>query len=247
MNDFKENLKMEKVEIIVNSDFDVVSALTELKQPTVFKFESISSDEAILKIGEILKYQVDNLGKDNVIETDISIKALSKEEKIAIIKHILTLDDVLDSYVILNIYNFIKGFNTFDSSYFDSPIVYVNDMEEYLDIKYELKEELSEFTKKVCVYYLSVLRSIDKIDNNDPKMVIIPLIIQRILMIADFYTLSVMLNKVKSINIDETYIVNNALAFVNTWAGNQVMSKELTTYMDKVLNINLVEQDNGNN
>ena len=238
---------MEKVEIIVNSDFDVVSALAELKQPTVFKFESISSDEAIVKIGEILKYQVDNLGKDNVIETDISIKALSKEEKIAIIKHILTLDDVLDSYVILNIYNFIKGFNTFDSSYFYSPIVYVNDMEEYLDIKYELKEELSEFTKKVCVYYLSVLRSIDKIDNNDPKMVIIPLIIQRILMIADFYTLSVMLNKVKSINIDETYIVNNALAFVNTWAGNQVMSKELTTYMDKVLNINLVEQDNGNN
>lgn len=202
--------------------------------PGVIEIKTFT-DNTLKVIDRILKWQSENLNEAS--QFNISIKSLNKEDKVKVLKHIMKNEDVVDSFVILNIFNFIKGFNTFDNSFFESKEVYVNDMEEYLDIKYELKDELNELMRKIAVYYLSVIKSCDKIDNSDERMVVIPLMIQRIFYICDFYSLSVILNKIKGINIDDTYVVNNAMSFINAWSYNQVVTKQVSIIMDNALNI----------
>ncbi len=89
--------------------------------------------------------------KDSNESTFIDIKPLPFDLKKAVFKHALAYPDLLNSYMILNIFNLIKGYNTFDDSFFENPSIYFNTLEEFLDIKTDLASEIDVFMKQLIV------------------------------------------------------------------------------------------------
>ena len=157
---------------------------------------------------------------------------MNGEIKLEAMKFLFTQEDLLDSYAILNLYNFIKCYNTFAEEFFESACIYVKDVEEFLDTKYELKDVFDKVTRDLCIYYLSVLKSCDKINTDFDTMIVLPLLYQRLLFITDFPTLAVLLNKVQDIDLSKTFVVNNANAFLDSLSLNQVVKKEIVSIIE---------------
>ena len=86
-------------------------------------------------------------------KTMLDIKSLSLDDKVAIIKIALNCDDVTDPLMIMNIINLVKVYNTLADDYFESPDVYVNSVEELLDLKLAISKELKEFTRRISLNF----------------------------------------------------------------------------------------------
>ena len=67
-------------------------------------------------------------------KTMLDIKSLSLDDKVAIIKIALNCEDVTDPLMIMNLINLVKVYNTLADDYFESPDVYVNSVEDFLDL-----------------------------------------------------------------------------------------------------------------
>jgi hypothetical protein len=168
----------------------------------------LNEKELILALEEIYIKE-----KDTDTSEFLDIKPLPFELKKAVFKHALTYPDLLNSYMILNIFNLIKGYNTFDDSFFENPSIYFNTLEEFLDIKTDLATEINVFMKQLIVWYLSVLRSCSIVDENAVTM---PFVFQRIILAGDFVSLANIFSKVPDINNIELFVVKDAYVYLTT-------------------------------
>jgi len=208
---------------------------------------NIEKIEADLKY--VFDFQLSMVGDENLQNNQISIniKNLPVHLKIQALEYALEYDSLIDSVMIFNIYNLIKGGgNTHNKDYFKVEEVYVNNIAEDMSIRENLHQKLNNFRHRLCVYYLSILKSCDKIEADYEDMVLIPLVFQRILNITDFHTLSVMLNMMKDVKLSETVLVNNANAFLNSLANNQVVKTQLVSLLES-LNPIIKDGNNGDN
>ena len=184
-----------------------------LENYSSIQFSKDILEENLIKNLEIL-YEYEKVREESIA---VDVKMLSMELKIALFKHALQYESLLNSYIILNIFNLIKGYNTFDDSYFDEIFTYFNNLEEYLDIKIQLNREISEFTKKLMIYYVSIMKSCGAIEN--PVVGIeIPYLYQRILYISDFVSLSNMFMKCPNFNTEELIVINGAYDYITMLA-----------------------------
>jgi len=145
----------------------------------------------------------------------LNLKELSFDARLEIIRSAIKNLDLIDSTLILNIFNLIKGFNTVDPSFFASPDIVVNSMLEFVDMKVKLKAELTELSKEITRYFYSILRTVGLTDfpaNNLPE--VIPFIYQRIFLVSDFISLSNIIRKFES--IDNLVYVENAEYFLQS-------------------------------
>lgn len=225
------------IEIIIDdkNSFDEVMKNVEIskEQQIVLVLKTTNTDNTIENLKKIVEKENELFDKDSTCQINISLKELESEIKTESMKFLFSQENLIDSYSILNLYNFIKSYNTFDDSYFESKAVYVNDIEEFLDIKYELKEIFDKTVKDLCIYYLSILKSCDKINTDFDEMIVIPIIYQRLLYVLDFSTMAVLLNKVQDIDLNKTYIVNNANAFLDSLSLKQIMKKEIVSIIEE--------------
>lgn len=183
----------------------------------------MTKEELYLKLDNFVKNQLDEFESTGDLTTSIhdilDVKNLSPEVKIEFFKYILSNEDILDSVIILNIFNMVKCYNAFDDSYFDSESTFFKDFEEYLDIKTELREDLDKFSKQLCIYYLSILYSCGVTDDNaDRDIISMPLVYQRLLYVVDFVSMSNILNKTKNfeIKIDELPLIQNSCIYLES-------------------------------
>lgn len=167
--------------------------------------------------------------KENKKEYEINlegIKNLSLDNRVELLKMALKNEDLLDSTFLLNIFNFLKTFNNFDDSFFQSSAVFVNDFDEFCDLKDGVMEELEVVNKNIARYYISIIKTLGVTDfpaNNLPQ--IMPYIYQRIFLISDCISLSNMIKKYKS--VDNLIYVENAEYFFSNLANRYVFANFL--------------------
>lgn len=202
--------------------------------------ENISKENFVKSLNEVLdneeevfNYATDEHEYAQNYLFDIDLKNLSKELKLEAFKISLTRDTVVDSKIILNIYNLIKTYNSFEDTFFAHPDVYFNTLEEYLDIRTDLMDDIKAFSKQLIIYYLSCLKSlhVTEADTAYANMKPIPPVFQRILFVIDFFTLSKIMNKMQDINLSDLMFVQNSNKYLDELCAKELICKDIADFI----------------
>lgn len=114
---------------------------------------------------EILMFDIKNLNDEYFSSLDseeiLKIKELSTEDKIKCFKYFLTTDILTNVSVISNIYLLINGISSIDDNTLDDDRIFFKSLEEYVDIKLEIRKEIDNFGVKILEYYLGILEGLD--------------------------------------------------------------------------------------
>lgn len=142
----------------------------------------------------------------------IDLKGLNTELLVAAISYSLTYEDLADPLMLLNILNLVKIYNTLDTSFFENQDVYVNSIEELLDLKLDLQEDLDKFTRQLSIYFISLFKSYNK-TNYTPldKHMPLPRIYKALFVASDFLTLSGIFSVSKPFSTDECVYLDDAI------------------------------------
>jgi len=134
----------------------------------------------------------------NLEEEELNIKEIPFEQKIEFLKKCFSLEEINNASILFNIYILIKTNNNFEDEFFESDKVFFNNIEEFLDIKFELKDEIQVFTKELIESFLSAILGFHITEQDvTSDFIQIPLKYQKILYTADFHTISKLFEKVK--------------------------------------------------
>ena len=193
-------------EVIVSNDVGDKDILIDFLSK-LYDFEKNSSDKGKIKL---------------------NLKGLTTEFKIEAFKYSLTRDDICDPYMILNMFNLIKIYNTLDDSYFSSPVIYINSIEELLDIKLELQSELKQFAKQISIYFLSLLKSYNKtsytpLDQHQE----LPLLYGHIFQFSDFLTICGIFSITEPFSTEECKYIDDAFVYIKLLVEKSMISDNL--------------------
>lgn len=172
-------------------------------------------------------------------EVMVDLKAVPVELKAEIIKYALTLDELTDPLMTMNLINLVKVYNTLEDNYFASDDIFVNSVEELLDLKLAIGPELKEFARRISIYFLSLFKSYNKmVYNTTDTHVVIPALYRSVLCGTDLLTLSGIFAKAPKISTDELVFVDNAYKFTSLLVMKnaealQLMNEALQAYEDK--------------
>lgn len=209
-----ENTNLEQV-------FATFQVLPEQEtEENVFVLEGLAGDKLLNVLDKIFDFEADWIEKDgsNCFIFSTSIKSLKTEDKMkAILFAIGNADKMVDQWMTLNIYNLIKGYNTFADEYFEAEEIYFDSLVELMDVMGEFKDskEYAELIRNVSVYYLSIIKTIGITSGNKlEQAIVLPLMYQRLLYMSDFISLSNILNKSKDIKESDLVVVNGSYAFL---------------------------------
>lgn len=177
---------------------------------TLFVFDEETQD-AVGCIKSLNEFQVENHDDGQDFKFVLDIKDLPFETKRDVLKYALTTDNIIDTTLILNIFLLIKGYNTFDDRFFESRQVCMKSLEEFIDLKLALKDELNAFINNLKKWYYSVITCCGLVEYvSDDKPQIMPYTYQRILGVSDFVSLSNIFKKTKKLEEIELVTVGNA-------------------------------------
>ena len=94
-------------------------------------------------------------------EDILDIKTLSTEDKVKCFSFFLNSDVITNYSVISNLFMLINGITDIEDDILDDERLFFNSLEEYVDIKLELKPEIEEFKKKLLIYYLGIVEGLN--------------------------------------------------------------------------------------
>lgn len=199
------------------SSKDQAFPLTVINESEIILDSKLSVEDSIVILDKIIDYEAEKYKENtNIFTANIIIKDFSTEKLIEIYKHLLAKDTIVNSSLILNIINLVKLYNSFDDSFFNHHLIYEKDLEQFLDIKLALKEELSAFITTLSKYWLSVIWSAHKIAYTYlDQPVVLPNLYQRIILSTDMITLSGIFSKAKPFSTAELFIVNDAYLYLS--------------------------------
>ena len=140
---------------------------------------------------------------------------MNTELKAEAIKYALSREDLKDPVTSLNIFNLIKTYNTLDDSFFEDENVWVNSLEDLLDLKLEIHDELKIFVKQFSIYFLSLIKSYNKmiytpLDNH----IDLPQIYKTLFLSMDFMTASSIFSISDPINTEDLIYIDNSTSYL---------------------------------
>ena len=94
-------------------------------------------------------------------EEILDIKAMDTDSKVECFRYFLTSDVISNISVISNIFLLIDGVSSIDENTLEYPRVFFNSLEEYVDIKLQLRSEMDSFNIKLLEYYLGIVEGLD--------------------------------------------------------------------------------------
>ena len=94
-------------------------------------------------------------------EEILEIKELSLEDKVECFKYFLTSDVITNVSVISNLYILINGISNIDDDALNDERVFFNSLEEYVDVKLQIRKELDSFNIKLIEYYLGIVEGLN--------------------------------------------------------------------------------------
>lgn len=199
--------------VIDKTGIDIAESDLNNSVKIIYKIDD--KDEIIKHLTKLNNYELKQQEEKKPIEIYLNFKALSFDTRLEILRWALTKEDLIDSSLILNIFNLIKGYSTFDKTFFESEEVMFNKATEFLDFKRKLVVERTKFLRELARYYFSAIKSCGIVEySTDNPPVIIPFVYQRVLLISDFITMSNMLYDIVEVN--DLVNVANARYFIDS-------------------------------
>ena len=147
----------------------------------------------------------------------VDLKHATVEKKAEIIKEALKYDNLNDPLMLLNILNLVKVYNTLDDSYFQAEDIFVNSVEELLDLKLAIAPELKEFSKRIAVYFFGLVKSYSKIAFTPAdEHIELPNIFKQLFQLLDLATISSILAKSSPFSTSEITYIDNAYVYLSS-------------------------------
>lgn len=216
---------------------DVQSNIDQKANIELIKFEHTDSEALVNDLKALIAWEnniFQTADRDTelfkLIPLNVSFKTLSLENKIEVFRTALTVDELVNSNLLLNLFMLITSNTKYheDSVYTADHVILgqpggANGLEEFLDIKISLKPELEEFYKNITKYYLSCLCSLHykETDVAYDNLKIMPVKYNQILSFLTFEDLSRISRRVPNINELELEAVYNAKSLLQTLVLNQ--------------------------
>lgn len=97
-----------------------------------------------------------NLAPEDILE----IKELPTEDKIKCFRYFLGTDVITNVSVISNLFLLINGITDIEDNALDDERVFFSSLEEYIDVKLEIKNEIDVFNTRLLEYYLGVIKGL---------------------------------------------------------------------------------------
>ena len=97
-----------------------------------------------------------NLASEVILE----IKELPTEDKIKCFRYFLVTDVITNVSVISNLFLLINGITDIEDNALDDERVFFSSLEEYIDVKLEIKNEIDVFNTRLLEYYLGVIKGL---------------------------------------------------------------------------------------
>lgn len=94
-------------------------------------------------------------------EEILKIKELSIDNKVTCFKFFLGSNVISNISVISNIFLLINGISNIDEDTIDDERIFFNSLEEYVDVKLQIRHEIDEFNIHLLEYYLGVIEGLE--------------------------------------------------------------------------------------
>jgi hypothetical protein len=202
---------MTKEELVKAISGAFVEVLEGEKDLTVNVKEGIEKDSLLTVIKEIFDYETET--KEIVY---LNLKGLNVSLITEAIRYSLTREDLRNPYMILNIINLIKIYNTLDDSFFNDSKIYVNSIEDLLDVKLDLTNELKKFQRQLSIYFISLFKSYNKFSYEPlDKHIELPEIYKNIILSLDILTLSGIFSVSEPFSTEECVYIDSAIIYMN--------------------------------
>jgi hypothetical protein len=197
------NLKCDKINVTAK-DQD----LYEIKVQ-----ENISKEELLMLLNETYNLENDESFKGNIL---LRLRGVNTDLLTAAIKFSLEKETIKNPLMILNIINLIKIYNTLDESFFNNEDNYFTSIDSLLDVKLILRNDLKEFSKKLSIYFISLLKSYNKLTYTPADVRIdLPNVYKIILLSTDIMTLSGIFASSGDFNTKECVYINNGISILS--------------------------------
>ena len=90
----------------------------------------------------------------------LEVKELSTEDKIQCFRYFLNTDVITNVSVISNLFLLINGITDIDDDALADKRIFFNSLEEYIDVKLEIKNDIDVFNTKLLEYYLGIIKGL---------------------------------------------------------------------------------------
>lgn len=219
---------MTKEELLNQLDKEFIDVIDNEKGIEIKIKDSIETQ----KLLDALKMIYDFESSENQL-TFLNLKGLPTSLITEAIKYSLTREDLKNPCMLLNIINLIKIYNTLDDTFFEDEKIYISSIEDLLDVKLDLTEELSDFQRQISIYFISLFKSYNKLTYEPlDKHIALPEIYKNIIMSLDILTLSGIFSVSKKFSTDDCIYIENGCAYLT----ELLMKGSLSSYlMNKLL------------
>ncbi len=180
-------------------------------------------ENIIEQIDNIVKLELEEFNKDEQFDKTqcdvINLKNLDTDQLTAVFRYCLTNENIVNPSILLNMFNLVKRFNTLDQSFFESEQVWFSNLEQFLDVKLNLTDEIKSFSSKLAFWYLSCICSMHKVEYTVMEHVeVMPLTYRYFIMTSDMMTLSAVVATADPIDTKQLVLVDKAYIFVSELA-----------------------------
>ena len=224
-------LQLEEIIKLIKSNFEQD---LEKQNSIIIRFsDNINKEDFLESLKQLWQYEIDS---NHTI--DILIKNLSYEYRKDALGCALKTSELKNPIFLMNIFCLIKGYNTFEESYFEHEQVFLNDEVEFLDIFDDLEEEIKEVTLKTAEYYISMLKTCNLVEavENNPNAVKMENIYVYLFNSLDVTILARILSSVKDSSIWETKkIVINSLSYLGQIAEKFIFTNTMMDLIGKAI------------
>jgi len=162
---------------------------------------------------------------------DVNVKECPFESKVATLKHMLGNEDLRSPTGTLNIYNLLKDVNSFSEEYFNCKETYTNSLEEFIDLRTELKEDLDRYAVSLSHLYLSICVNFGVLDGTDPVHKL-PSNYKSMFLISDLHTLSRVVKKhLNNIDLKNLKRIDCAPQIFGFWSEKHLLGNHVWDYV----------------
>lgn len=142
----------------------------------------------------------------------VEAKELPFDDKVRLFKRCFEEEGLRNPSLISNVLMIVRGCSLDDELFAKKEVVFKN-LEEYLDVKFELKDEIKQFDTRILQYFFGALKGISYMLPD--KKEDIPNLYFHTLLVIDISTISKMMNRT-SVSFDNAPLVTNSEAIINS-------------------------------
>lgn len=187
------------------------SVLKSSDDRTISFDENLKSEEIIDIVDKLLKYET-----ENNVHYCFELKKLGVEKVSVVLRYAMKLENLENPSILFNIILLLKTYNSLNDAFFEDENVWFGSLEDFLDVKCELKPDIKGVNTKLAIYFISCLKSLGKFEYSFiDNPVEIPETFKNILTSIDIFTVSGILSNNNGYTDKDMKLIRNAYAYVS--------------------------------